>query len=51
MAAGTTVSFIYNETLRMGKIVIDAESYIKLDLGNGEFKNFSKSKIINLTII
>ena len=51
MAQGTLVSFIYNDKLRSGKIVIDSAEYIKLDLGNCEFKNFSKCKIVGLTII
>jgi len=51
MAQGTKVSFTYNGKLRTGSIVIDSADYIKLQCDCGEFKNFSKCKIVGLTII
>lgn len=51
MAQGTKVSFTYNGKLRVGAIVIDSHEYLKVDLGNGEFKNFTKSKIVGLTLV
>lgn len=49
--AGKKVQFYYNGKLRSGSIVIDSAEYIKLECDCGEFKNFSKCKIVGLTIV
>lgn len=48
--AGKQVEFGYNGKVRIGTVIIDAADYIKVDCGNGDFRNFTKSKIVGLTI-
>lgn len=46
--AGKQVEFSYNGKVRIGTVIIDGADYIKLDCGQGEFRNFTKSKIENM---
>lgn len=51
MKIGNLVKFPYNEKIRIGRVEEINEKFIRLFIGNGEFRTFQLDKIEELVVI
>jgi hypothetical protein len=51
MTIGNLVKFEYNGKIRIGRVEQITEKFVRLFIGNHEFRTFQLDKIIEFTII